>query len=103
MTDLILYQTIHDAEGEEAGAWRWDCANLHDAVHDLSATRTTRCDGVQYRLARYTAHSATLLLTVQNGIEYRTGCNEERVLAVCGINRGTARRLARQLGCEWQA
>lgn len=101
MATYILYQTIHDADGEEIKACRWDCADLHDAIADLSATRTAHCDGVQYQLARYQPWNDTLLLTVQNGIEFRTGCTEERVLAVIGINRGTARRLSRLLGCEW--
>lgn len=103
MLDYILYQTIHDADGEEVEASRWTNDTLRDAITDLSATRTAHCDGVQYRLARYTAHNATLLLTVQNGPEFRTGYNEERVLAIIGINRGTARRLSRLLGCEWGA
>lgn len=103
MTDYILYHTILDADGEEVEAHRWPCEGLRDAITDLSHTRTAHCDGVQYRLARYTTHNATLLLTVQNGTEFHTGCNEERVLAIIGINRGTARRLSRLLGCEWGA
>lgn len=99
----ILYQTIHDADGEEAGAWRWDCADLHDAVKDLTGTRTAHVDGVEYTIARYTAWNGTLLITVQNGMEFRTGCREERTLAVIGINRGTARRLSRLLNAEWGA
>ena len=65
--------------------------------------RTSHCDGVQYRLACYKPWNATLLLTVQNGSEFRTGCTEERTLAVIGINRGSARRLSRLLGYEWCA
>lgn len=99
----LLYQTIRDAEGEEVEADRWSCSGLHDAITDLSATRTAHCDGVEYRLASYTAHNATLLLTVQNGAEFRTDCTEERELAIIGINRGSARRLSRLLGCEWDA
>ena len=99
----ILYQTIRDHDGEEVEASRWACDDLRDALRDLSNTRTAHCDGVQYKLARHTAHNATLLLTVQNGTEFRTGCNEERVLAIIGINHGTARRLSRLLGCEWSA
>lgn len=99
----ILYQAIHDAEGEEVKASRWPCSGLRDAIADLSATRTIHCDGVQYRLARYQPWNATLLLTVQNGSEFRTGMTEERVLAIIGITRGTARRLSRLLGCEWCA
>ena len=99
----ILYQSIHDADGEQIEADRWDCDNLHDAVADLSATRTAHCNDVQYKLARYTAWNGTLLITVQNGTEFRTGCREERVLAVIGINRATARRLSRLLNAEWGA
>lgn len=99
----ILYQTIYDADGEEAGAWRWDCTDLHDAVKDLTATRTAHVGGVEYIIARYLPWNATLLITVQNAMEFRTGCREERVLAVIGINRGTARSLSRLLNAEWQA
>lgn len=103
MPDYILYQSIHDADGEQIDANRWTNDTLRDAITDLRRTRTAHCDGVQYRLASYTAHNATLLLIVQNGTEFRTGCTEERVLAIIGINRGTARRLSRLLGCEWEA
>lgn len=99
----ILYQTILDDEGEQVEADRWTNDTLHDAIADLHKTRTAHCDGVQYRLACYKPWNATLLLTVQNGSEFRTGYTEERTLAVIGINRGTARRLARLLGCEWCA
>src|SRR5574343_2067544 len=103
MTDYILYQTILDAEGEQIDADRWPCDDLRDAITDLSRTRTAHCDGVQYKLACYQPWNATLLLTVQNGSEFRTGCTEERTLAIIGITRGTARRLSRLLGCEWGA
>ena len=99
----ILYQTLLDADGEEVEASRWPCSGLRDAIADLHHTRTAHCDGVQYRLAHYTAHNATLHLTVQNGVEFNTGCMEERTLAIVGINRGSARRLSRVLGCEWDA
>lgn len=102
-TNYILYQTVLDADGEEVEADRWPCEGLHDAIADLHKTRTAHCDGVRYRLAHYQPWNATLLLTVQNGVEFRTGCAEERVLAIIGINRGTARRLSRLLGCEWAA
>lgn len=100
---FILYQTIRDADGEEAGRDRWTCEDLHDAVQDLSATRTSHCDGITCATARYIPHSATAIITVQNGIEFRTGCTEERELAIVGISRWSARRLARLIGCEWQA
>lgn len=61
------------------------------------------CNDVQYRLARYTAWNGTLLLTVLNGMEFRTGEREERALAIIGINHGTARRLSRLLNAEWGA
>lgn len=103
MTTFILYQTILNADGEEVEASRWTNNTLRDALRDLSSTRTAYCDGVQYKLACYQPWNATLLLTVQNGTEFRTGYNEERMLAIIGINRGSARRLSRLLGCEWQA
>lgn len=99
MSEFILYQTIRDADGEDVEASRW----TDDTLRDLSATRTAHCDGVQYQAARYIPHSATAIITVQNGAEFRTGCTEERELAIIGINRGTARRLSRLLGCEWGA
>jgi hypothetical protein len=98
-----VYQTVRDADGEEVEASRWNCADLRDAITDLEGTRTAHVDGVQYRLARYTAWSGTLLLTTCNGMEFRTGCSEERVLAIVGINQGTARRLSRMLNAEWGA
>ena len=99
--EYILYQTVRDADGEEVDASRWNCCDLHDAISDLESTRTMQVDGVQYRLARYTAWNGTLLLATCNGMEFRTGCSEERVLAVVGINHGTARRLSRMLNAEW--
>lgn len=102
-TKYIIYQSINDADGEQLEASRWDCSDLHDAVEDLTSTRTAHVDGVEYTIARYTAWSGTLVITVQNGMEFRTGCHEERTLAVIGINRGTARRLARLLNAEWSA
>lgn len=101
----ILYQSIYDADGEpqQDGSHRWDCTGLRDAVKDLTTTRTAHVDGVEYIIARYTAWSGTLLITVQNGTEFRTGCREERVLAVIGINRATAHRLSRLLNAEWGA
>ena len=103
MTDYILYQTVLDADGEEVEAHRWTCEGLRDAITDLHHTRTAHCDGIDYKLAHYQPWNATLLLTVQNGVEFRTGCNVERVLAIIGISRGSARRLSRLLGCEWCA
>lgn len=103
MSDFILYQTILDADGEQIDADRWTCEDLRDALRDLSQTRTAHCDGVQYQVARYIPHSATAIISVQNGAEFRTGCSEERELAIVGISRHSARRLSRLLGCEWQA
>ena len=102
-TIYILYQSIHDADSFEIDAHRWHCDDLHDAIRDLSATRTSHVGGVEYQGARYQEWNSTLLLTVQNGREYRTGESEERTLAVCGITRASARRLARLLRCEWSA
>ncbi len=99
MSDFILYQTIRDADGEEVEASRW----TNDALRDLSNTRTAHCDGVQYQVARYIPHSATAIISVQNGAEFRTGCSEERELAIIGISRYSARCLSRLLDCEWQA
>ena len=101
--DLILYQTILDADGEEVGADRWTNGTLRDALRDLSETRTAHCGGIEYQVARYIPHSATAVISVQNGAEFRTGCSEERTLAIVGISRHSARRLSRLLGCEWQA
>ena len=99
----ILYQSIYDADGEpqQDGSDRWECSNLHDAVADLTSTRTAHVDGVEYTAAHYTAWNGTMTITVQNGMEFRTGCREERVLCIIGINRGTARRLSRLLNAEW--
>ena len=99
----ILYQTIRDDEGEEAEASRWNCESLHDAVHDLTATRTAHCGGVEWQLARHLPHSSTCIITVGNAPEYRTGHREERELAIIGISGASARRLARLLNLEWQA
>lgn len=99
----IIYQTIRDDEGEEAEASRWNCESLHDAVHDLGQTRTAHCGGVEWQLARYHPWSFTAIITVQNAPEYRTGLREERELAIIGISRASARRLARLLNLEWQA
>ena len=101
--DLILYQTIRDTEGEEVEASRWNCESLHDAVHDLGQTRTAHCGGVEWQCARYNPWSSTAIITVQNAAEYRTGYREERELAIIGISRASARRLARLLNLEWQA
>lgn len=98
----IIYQTVRDDEGEEVEADRWTNDTLRDALRDLSNTRTAHCGGVQYQVARY-QHSATAIFTVVNGTEFRTACTEERELAIIGISRWSARRLARLLGCEWQA
>ena len=103
MTDYILYQTILDDEGEQVEADRWTNDTLHDAIADLHKTRTAHCGGVQYRLACYKPWNATLLLTVVNDAEFRTGMTEERELAIIGISRYSARRLSRLLGCEWSA
>lgn len=35
---FILYQSIHDADGEQVDAHRWECSDLHDAGHDGDAT-----------------------------------------------------------------
>lgn len=101
--EYILYQSIHNSDGEQVEASRWECYDLHDAVKDLSATRTAHVDGVEYTIARYTPWNGTMLVTVQNGMEFRTGCKEERTLAIIGINHGTARRLSRLLNAEWGA
>ena len=103
MSEFILYQTVLDADGEEVEASRWTNDNLRDALRDLSATRTAHCDGVQYQIAWYIPHSATAIINVVNGAEFRTGCSEERELAIVGISRHSARRLSRLLGCEWCA
>ena len=103
MPDLILYQQIYDADYEPCDGNRWECSDLHDAIRDLGATRTSHVGSVEYQGARYQEWNSTLLLHVQNGTEFRTGCREERTLAVCGITHASARRLARLLRCEWSA
>lgn len=99
----ILHQSITDTDGDTDDVSRWECTDLHDAIRDLSATRTAHVDGVEYRIATYADHSATCIITVQNGMEFRTGEREERALAIVGITRTSARRLARLLECEWSA
>ena len=100
---FILYQSIEDADGEEAGASRWTCDDLHDAVHDLTGTRTLHVDGVEYSTAHYQPWNSTVLLTVQNAAEFRTGCRERRDLAVFPITHASARRLANLLNIQWTA
>ena len=99
----IIYQAVEDADGEEAGASRWTCDDLHDAVHDLTGTRTLHVDGVEYSTARYSDWNSTLHLTVQNSAEFRTGCRERRDLAVFPVTRASARRLANLLNIQWTA
>ena len=99
----ILYQSIEDADGEEAGASSWTCDDLRDAVRDLTGTRTLHVDGVEYTLAHYQPWNSTLILTVQNAAEFRTGCRERRDLAVFPVTRASARRLANLLNIQWSA
>ena len=102
--DLILYQTIYDADGEAHDSHRWEAGpGLRSAIEELSETRTAHCGGVEYQGAHYQRWNDTLLLHVQNAPEYRTGYHEERTLAICGITHASARRLARLLSCEWGA
>lgn len=103
MTDYRIYQSIADDEGCEIESDRWDADNLHDAIRDLSGTRTSHCDGVAYTLANYTNWNATLHLTVQNGTEFMTGDSEGRTLCIIGITRPSARRLANLLNFQWSA
>ena len=101
--EYILYQTVRDDDGEEVEASRWPCANLHDAIADLSTTRTAHVGGVDYTIASYHPWNSTLFITVQNAAEFRTGCREERMLVIFPITHSSARRLAALLNCEWSA
>ena len=103
MPDLILYQTICNDECEELDATRWTCDTLRDAIADLSATRTSHVDGVECQLAKFLPWQPALLLTIYNGMEFRTGEKESRTLAIVGIKHTSARRLAKLLGFQWEA
>lgn len=103
MADFILYQSIIDADGEKEDACSWNAFTLHHAIKDVQSTRTAHVDGVEYTSAQYQAWNNTAIITVSNGAEFYTGKREERTLAIIGITRASARRIARLIRAQWQA
>ena len=99
----ILYQTILNDDGEEIETDRWPNNGLRNAIADLTSTRTSEVGGVEATIAQYQPWNSTLLVTVCNSAEYRTGCREERMLAVIDITHASARRLARLLNAQINA
>lgn len=99
----ILYQSIEDDEGEHLDASRWTCDDLRSAIADLYTTRTAHVDAAEYVLASYQPWNSTLIISVCNGTEFRTGCRERRDLAIFPVTRTSASRLARLTNAQWTA
>lgn len=68
-----------DGEREDMGFVDEDM-DLRDAVEELFITRTNEVEGVASIEASCSDQSQASWLTVQNGMEYRTGCYEARCL-----------------------
>ena len=97
--EYFIHQTFEDHDGEPADIEPdcWPCDNLHDAVKDLYRTRTAHVDGVAWQDAQYITPTRSLVITVCNGREFRTGMQETRLLSITDITAASAARLAHLL------
>jgi hypothetical protein len=69
--------------------------SLAEALDLLHSTRTNEVDGVRATSGHYSEHGKRLALAVFNGMEYRTGAEEQRGLHIHGISKASAERVAR--------
>lgn len=97
----VHYAIIDDGDCDETGTIDCDLS-LRDAIQDLMRTRTNEVDGViaieancdHLPISGWLAFRP--VLTVYNGMEYRTGQYENRCIAPIGrITASTWRRIVR--------
>ena len=69
--------------------------SLAEALDLLHSTRTNQVDGVRAKSGHYSTHGKRLSLAVLNGMEYRTGAEEQRGLHIHGISKSSAYRIAK--------
>ena len=72
---------------------------LRDAIDDLLTTRTSRVGGIECIEADEWPVDAPRWITVTNGMEFETGCHEQRSLHLPdALTPSTKRRIARLAG-----
>ena len=72
---------------------------LRDAIDDLLTTRTSRVGGIACIEADEWPVAAPRWITVTNGMEFETGCHEQRSLHLPDtLSPSTKRRIARLAG-----
>lgn len=88
----VTYE-VHDTEGEREDAGFVDeDMDLRDAVEELFRTRTSEVGGVESIEASCSDQNQARWITVQNGMEYLTGCYEARCLHFPDEMSGSSRQ-----------
>lgn len=99
----VTYEIVTDESAEQG-----DCeergfisenVSLRDALDDVSATRTSRCDGVISIEPSCSDTGQARWITVDNGMEFETGAYESRSLHIpAHVTVASRRRIARLMG-----
>jgi hypothetical protein len=94
--EIITEESSEYGEVDSTDAWDED--NLRYALESLHRTRTNEVSGVESTDAEW--HDKRLCITVNNGMEYRTGDQETRRLFIRNITRSSARRVCKLAGVK---
>ena len=94
--EIVTPESAVDGDAEDMGVLD-SGLSLRDAVKLVFATRTNEVDGV-LAVEPNCSHGKVAWITVQNGMEYRTGAYESRGLHIPRtVTSASSRRLVRLL------
>ena len=91
---IVTEESAQDGDYAEYGEVG-ETDRLAEALDWLFATRTAECDGIESTSGSFSAYGGRLTLAVFNGMEFRTGDQEQRGLHVHGISESSAKRIAK--------
>ena len=95
----ITYSITNEESAEQGDFAEYgiidETESLATALDLLHSTRTNEVDGIRATSGHYSEHGKRLTLAVFNGMEYRTGDEEQRGLHIHGISKSSAYRIAK--------
>lgn len=98
--EVVTDESAEESDYDESGFISQN-VGLRDALDDVSATRTSGCDGVLCIEPSCSDIGQARWITVNNGMEYETGDYESRSLHIPDhVTAASRRRIARLMGAS---
>lgn len=99
MKYYITYSITNEESASAGESYEYgeigETTSLAEALDWLNSTRTCECGGVRAATGHYADYGKRLCLSIFNGVEFRTGAEEQRSLHTHGVSKASALRIAK--------